>query len=260
MLNHRFILNFTKYRFLLFELVKKDISVRYRGSFLGILWSFLNPLFQMIVLVIVFGYFFGRDTPNFPIYVLTGRLGFAFFSSATRGAMNSIRRGAGIMKKIYIPKYIYALSSVFTETVTLLLSMIVLVLVMIATNCPFSIYNLTAAIPLFFLFIFTIGCGLILAALNVYFKDTAYLYGVFTQLLMYGCAIFFPISILPEKYQLIFYANPVFCAISGFRDSVLYGTFPDILPLVYLIIVSFIALGAGILIFYKTQDNFILKL
>ena len=260
MLEHRFISNFTKYRFLLLELVKRDISVKYRGSFLGIFWSFLNPLLQTIVMVVVFGYLFGRDIPNFPIYVLIGRLGFAFFSSATKGAMNSIKRGSSIMKKIYIPKYTYALSSILSETVTLLLSMVILVLAMIATNCPFSIYNISAILPVFFLFIFTIGCGLMLASINVYFKDMAYLYGVFTQLLMYACAIFYPISILPESYHILFYANPVFCAISGFRDAILYGTFPEILPLVYLIIISFITLVVGIIIFYKTQDKFILHI
>ena len=260
MFKHRFILNFTKYRFLLLELVKRDVFVKYRGSVLGIFWSFLNPLFQTIVMVVVFGFIFGRNTPNFPIYVLTGRLGFSFFSSATKGAMSSIKRGSSIMKKIYIPKYVYPLSSILSETVTLMLSMIILVLAMFFTNCPFSVYNIFAIVPLFFLFIFTMGCGLILASINVYFKDMAYLYKVFTQLLMYGCAIFYPISLLPEKYQYVFYLNPVYCAISGFRDAILTGTFPDISVLIYLIIVSIVALVIGIIVFYKTQDRFILHI
>ncbi|MCL2115090.1 MAG: ABC transporter permease [Methanobrevibacter sp.] len=260
MLEHRFIANFTKYRFLLVELVKRDVFVKYRGSTLGILWSFLNPLLQTIVMVFVFGFLFGRNTPNFPIYVLTGRLGFSFFSAATKGAMNSIRKGSSIMKKIYIPKYVYPLSTILSETVTLLLSMIILALAMFFTNCPFSIYNLSAVLPLFFLFIFTIGCGLILASVNVYFKDMTYLYGVFTQLLMYGCAIFYPITIIPEKYTIIFYANPVFCAISGFRDAILLGTFPNLNVLLYLVIISILTFVTGIIVFYKTQDKFILHI
>ncbi|GAB4318077.1 MAG: ABC transporter permease [Methanobacteriaceae archaeon] len=258
MLEHRFIKNFTKYRFLLFELVKRDITVKYRGSVLGIFWSFLNPLLNMLVMVLVFGTFFGRDTPNFPIYVLTGYLIFSFFSAATKLAMNSIRRGAPIIKKMYIPKYIYALSSILSETINLFISMIVLVLVMIATGCPFSIYNLTGIIPIFLLFIFTIGCGLVLASINVFFRDIRYLYNVFTRLLMYGCAIFYPITIIPEKYIFIFYANPVFAAISGLRDSILYGTIPNTWVLLYLSGVSAFALIIGILVFYKTQDKFIL--
>lgn len=260
MLNHRFITNFANYRFLLVELVKRDISVKYRGSALGIVWSFLNPLLHMIVLAIVFGTFFGKEIPYFPVYVLTGRLAFSFFSTSTKRSMNSIKSGASIIKKIYVPKYIYALSSVLSETVNLIISMVILILVMIAVGCPFSFFNLACILPLFLLFIFTIGCGLILAAINVFFKDVKYLYGVFTTLLMYSCAIFYSINIIPEKYALIFYANPVYCAISGFRDAILYQTFPDLNILLYLTIVSILALVVGIVVFYKTQDKFILHI
>lgn len=260
MLNHRFINNFTKYRFLLVELIKRDMFVKYKGSVLGIFWSFLNPLLQMIILVLVFGYFFGKDIPYFPVYVLTGRLLYAFFSSATKRAMTSIRGGAAIMKKVYVPKYIYVLSSVFSELVTLFISMIILLGVMIIINCPFRLVNLYSLVPIFLLLVFTIGCGLILAPAYVYFKDMKYLYNVFTQLLMYGCAIFFPISILPAKFQTIFYLNPVFVAISGLRDAIIYGKIQPLDQTLYLAISAIAALMIGVLIFYKTQDEFILKI
>jgi len=242
------------------ELVKRDITVKYRGSVLGIFWSFLNPLLNMIVLTIVFGTFFGGDIPNFPIYVLTGYLIFSFFSAATKLSMTSIKRGAPILKKMYVPKYIYALAAISSETINLFISMIVLALVMIATGFSFSIINLAGIIPIFFLFLFTLGCGLILATVNVFFKDTKYLYGVFTRLLMYACAIFYPITILPEDYSFIFYANPVYCAISGLRDSILYGIFPNTSLLLYLIVISILTLIIGIFVFYKSQDKFILHI
>lgn len=260
MLNHRFINNFTKYRFLLVELVKRDMFLKYRGSVLGIFWSFLSPLFQMTILVLVFGYFFGRDIPYFPVYVLIGRLIYAFFSSATKRSMNSIKNGSAIMKKIYVPKYIYVLSSVFSELITLFISMIILVGVMIVINCPFSLVNLYALVPVFLILIFTIGCGLILAPAYIYFKDMKYLYNIFTQLLMYGCAIFFPVSIVPAKYQAVFYLNPVFVAINGFREAILYGRIQPLDQTLFLLISALIALLIGILIFYKTQDEFILKI
>jgi len=212
----------------------------------------------MIVLTLIFGFIFGREIPYFPVYLLTGRLAFAFFSTGTKRAMNSIKSGSAIIKKIYVPKYIYALSTILSETVNLLISMIVLVGVMIAIGCPFSFYNLTAIFPLFLLFVFTIGCGLILASLNVFFRDVKYLYGVFTVLLMYASAIFYPISIIPKEYSFVFQINPVYCAISGFRDSILYGTFPNLSTLFFLAIVSILAFVVGIIIFYKTQDKFIL--
>lgn len=260
MIEHRFITNFTKYRFLLIELVKRDIFVKYKGSVLGILWSFLNPLFQMIILAAVFGFFFGKDIPFFPIYVLIGRLLYAFFSSATKRSMNSIRKGSAIMKKIYVPKYIYVLSSIISEFITLLISTIILVAVMIVVQCPFNIINLYAAVPILLLVIFAIGCGLILAPAYIYFKDVKYLYGIFTQLLMYGCAIFFPITIVPAQYQFIFYLNPVYVAISGFREAIIFGTIQNIDLTLYLGACALVTLMIGIIIFYKTQDEFILKL
>ena len=268
MLEHRFITNFTKYRFLLIELVKRDISVKYRGSALGLLWSLLNPLLTMIVIATVFEFFFGPYIEYFPVYVLTGRLAFSFFSVSTKSAMNSIKSGSAIIKKIYVPKYIYALAGVLSEAINLIISMIVLVGVMIAIGCPFSIYNLACIIPLFFLFIFAIGCGLVLASANVFFKDVKYLYGVFTILLMYASAIFYPLSRIPDNLLIFFYANPVYCAISGFRDAILGpigpthtgAMFPDIGLLLYLAIVSVLALVIGIYVFYKTQDKFILHI
>jgi lipopolysaccharide transport system permease protein len=157
---------------------------------------------------------------------------------------------------------------VLSEAINLLISMIALLGVMIAIGCPFSFYNLACLLPLFLLFIFAIGCGLILASANVFFKDVKYLYGVFTTLLMYSCAIFYPISMIPEKYHIIYYANPVYCAISGFRDAILGSIgstftgaiFPDIYVLLYLAIISILTLIIGIIVFYKTQDKFILHI
>lgn len=260
MFNHRFIANFTKYKFLLIELVKRDISVKYRGSSLGLLWSVLNPLLNMIVLVIVFGFLFGADIPHFPVYVLIGRLVYAFFSAGTKSAMSSIKKGSSIIKKIYVPKYIYALSGILSELVTLAISMVLLIAVMIVTNCPFSIYNIACVIPLFLLLIFTVGCGLILASINVFYNDIQYLYGVFTTLLMYGCAIFYPTTIMPQQYQFVFFLNPVFCAINGVRDTILLQSFPNIGSMLYLAVSAIIVLIVGIIVFYKKQDKFILHI
>ena len=103
----RVINNFKKFRFLMFELVKKDIKLKYRRSYLGILWTLLEPLLTMIVLTVVFSGFYGKSDRAFPIYVLSGRLLYSFFSSGTKAACKSIRSNASIIKKVYVPKYIY---------------------------------------------------------------------------------------------------------------------------------------------------------
>lgn len=258
---HRFFVNFSKYRFLLTELVKKDIKVKYKDSILGLFWSFLNPLLTMIVLVLVFGFLFGgrgSGIPNFAIYVLIGRLSLDLFTKGTKSAMNAIRRNKNIIKKLYVPKYMFVLAAIISELINFLISLVVLIMVMIVTQNPFAWIDLISFIPVLFLFIFTIGAGLILATATSFFTDIKYLFDVFTMLLMYGSAVFYPINIIPEKYQLVFYLNPVYVAIEGFRDAILYQRFPKTEPLIYLIGISFAALIIGLIIFYKYQDEFIL--
>ena len=255
---HRFIVNFSKYRFLLLELVKRDIKIKYRRSVLGIFWSFLNPLLMMVVLTIIFSTFFGSNIVNYPVYLLTGRLVFDFYSQGSKAAMTSIRKNASIIKKVYVPKYMYSLGVILSSFVTFLLSLIVLFGVMLVTNAPFTIYILFTILPILLLLMLTIGAGLILATVTVFFRDIEHLYGVFTTLLMYGSAIFYPIDIVPENYRFLFELNPVYCVISLCRDSFVYGRIFDMNTLLYVAVVSVVMLVLGILLFYKYQDKFIL--
>ena len=123
----RYMKNFFRYKNLLFELVKKNIKLKYRRSYLGILWTLIEPLLTMMVLTLVFGTFFGNDDPQYPVYILCGRLLYTFFSSASKAGLKSISGNAAMIKKVYVPKYIYVLSSVISNFVTFLISLIVLV-------------------------------------------------------------------------------------------------------------------------------------
>lgn len=256
--NHRFLINFNKYKYLLSELVKRDIKIKYRRSVIGIFWSFLNPLLTMIVLTIIFSTIFSMDIENFPVYFLTGKIVFDLYAQGTNAAMRSIRANASIIKKIYVPKYMYGLSGVLSSFVTFLLSLIVLFLVMIVTNADFTVYILMSVLPIFLLLIFTIGIGLILATLTVFFRDIEHLYSVFITLLMYGSAIFYPIEIIPESYRWLLELNPVYAFISLCRDSFLYGRMLDPITLLYCSICAVIALVLGIFLFYRYQKKFIL--
>ena len=106
------IANFLKYRFLLKELVKKGVKLKYRRSYLGIIWTLLEPLLTMIVLAVVFGTLFGNTDKTFPVYILTGRLLFSFFQQGTNGALKSIQSNAAQIKKVYVPKYLYPLANI----------------------------------------------------------------------------------------------------------------------------------------------------
>jgi lipopolysaccharide transport system permease protein len=256
--NHRFFANFKKYNFLLRELVKRDIKIKYRRSVLGIFWSFLEPLLSMVVLTIIFSTFFQRAIPNFPVYYLTGILVYQFFSEGTNGAMRSIKSSSSIIKTMYVPKYMYSLSSILSSFVTFLLSLVVLFIVMLATHVDFTIYMILAVLPFVALLLLTIGMGLIVATINVFFRDMEHLYGVFLMMLMWAMPIFYPANIVPESFRFIQYCNPLYAVISCCRSSFLYGAVYDPMQLLFAMVSGVVALIIGIALFYKYQDRFIL--
>ena len=236
-------------KFLLKELVKKDLTSKYKDSIIGILWSFFNPLLIMLVFTAIFSMLFSKDIANYPVYLLSGRIIFDFFNSSTKGAMNSIRRNGSLLKKIYVPKYMFVLSSVLYEFINFLISVLILFGVMIITHASFSITILYAVIPLGFLLLLAMGIGLILSVFNTYFSDVGYLYNVFTLVLMYACALFYPMEIVPAKVQIVFTLNPVYSAISCFRECVCYGIAPNLGVLAYLAVFSISTFLIGIILF-----------
>ena len=253
--------NFTKYNNLLRELVKKNIKLKYRRSYLGILWTLIEPLLQMIVLTIVFGSFFHRGTKQFPVYVLTGRLLFAFFQSATKSGLKAVSGNASMIKKVYVPKYIYVVSSVLSNFLIFLISLLVLVGVSIVLQVQPTIYILQAVFSLLILFVMTLGTSLILSTLSVFFRDVEYIWGVVCMLIMYASAIFYPVDrIINGGNGWVFNCNPVYMCIANFRNSVLYGLPMDMNYLVTSSVISVVLLIVGIILFYKKQDEFILYL
>ena len=206
----QYIKYFTKFRFLLMELVIKGIKLKYRRSYLGIIWTLLEPLLTMMVLVLVFGTFFGKDDPTFPVYVLTGRLLYSFFSTGTKTAMRSVRQNAAMIKKVYVPKYMYPLSTVIYEYVIFLISLIVLFVVSIVLKVEPTVYLIQAVVPLILVFILTLGVGLILSTVAVFFRDMEYIWSVALMLIMYTCAIFYqPDRVINTGNGWVFKINPL---------------------------------------------------
>jgi len=214
----------------------------------------------MIVMTIIFAFIFKRAIPNFPVYYLIGRIAFMFFQTGTTGAMKSIIGNANILKTVYVPKYLYALANVLSAFVTFLLSLIILFAVMVLTNVQFTIYVIFASLPVLILIILTIGVGLILATVTVFFRDMEHLWGVFTMILMYASAIFYPASIIPEKYQIILTINPIYAIISCLRSVLLDGQLYDPATLLFAAASAIISLVVGMAIFYKYQNKFLLYL
>lgn len=256
----QYIQNFLKFQPLLKELVARDIKIKYRRSVLGVLWTLLNPLFMMIVLSVVFSNLFKFDIENFPLYLLSGQVIFNFFNDTTTSSMGAIISNGSLIKKIYVPKYLFVLSRVFSSFINLMASFTALMLVMVAMRVEMNWTVVFVPIPLLFLVGFSLGIGLILAAITVKFRDIMHLYSVFTTALMYLTPMIYPMSILPDWLSPIVKANPVTNILLMFRDVMLNGNFPNILGILIAFIETALALGVGLYVFYKNQDQFILNI
>lgn len=196
-----YIQNFIKFQPLLRELVSRDIKIKYRRSVLGVLWTLLNPLCMMIVLSLVFSNIFKFRVENFPLYLLSGQIIFNFFSDATTSAMSAVINNAALIKKVYMPKYLFVISRVFSSFINLLASFTALLVVMIATRAELHWKVVFAVIPLGFIVVFSLGVGLLLSALVVKFRDIMHLYSVFITALLYLTPVIYPMSSLPYWMQ-----------------------------------------------------------
>lgn len=249
---------FKQYTPLLKELVLRDLKIQYRRSFLGYLWSLLNPLLMMMVQVIIFSRLFQSSINNFPLYVICGNALFAFFSTASSDAMHSIIWNGSLIRKVYIPKYIFPISRVMSAFVTLIFNLVAIVIVMIFTRQPFFWTQLLFPIPLFLLFIFTCGMSLLLSALNVYFRDIEHIYGILIMAWTYASCLFYPADIIPSEWHFVITFNPMYHIINIFRCMIMWQQVGPVNTWLGAAISSIIMLMIGLLAFRRAQKNFIL--
>lgn len=257
---YKYLRNFMKYKDLMFELIKKDIKLKYRNSLLGIIWSVLNPLLFMLVLTVIFSNLFSNSIEHFAMYVLTGRLIYGCFSDTTNSAMQSLVFNASLIKKIYVPKYYFPLSKILSSYINSLLAMFSIIPIMILSGIHFTWINLAILFPLFYLLLFSIGIGLILSTVYVFFRDIQHIYSLALVFVMYTSAIFYPSDIIPEHYINIIQLNPIFLIIEMFREVLMYQTLPSIGSNLFCLIYSLLYVAVGLILFYKKQDKFIFYL
>jgi ABC-2 type transport system permease protein len=255
---NNYIQNFIKYRHLLKELVIRDIKVKYKRSILGLLWTLLNPLFTMIVLSIVFSNIFQNNIENYPVYFIVGQVMFTFFSESTSMAMESIIGNSQLIKKVYIPKYIFPLSKVLSTFVNLLFALIAVILVVLVMKIKITIAIIFSPLALIYILIFSMGIGLILASINAFFRDMRHLYGVMLTAWMYLTPVFYPMNIIPKQYLGIVQANPLVYMIEYFRECMLYGIIPSLSLNLTCLAIGVVTLIIGLIVFYRSQDRFIL--
>lgn len=250
---------FWHYRDLLMHLVSKDLKLKYRRSFLGYLWSILNPLLIMIVISIVFSTMFQRNIQNYPLYLFTGQMLFNFMNQSTHSALSAINTNGALIKKAYVPKYIFVFAKITSGMVDLVFSMGALVIVMIFTGAGFSWSNLLFPVVLLQLYVFCIGLGLYLAQANVFFRDITYIYNAVTTAWMYLTPIFYPAEALPEQVRwFVEHLNPMYFYVAQFRDIIYNQQLPDGMQLLAGIGSALLMLLIGTRCFVKNQDRFIL--
>lgn len=245
-----------EYQFLLEELTKRDFRKKYKRTVLGVFWSVLSPLLTLLVMKLVFTNFFGRNTEFYTTYLFAGNLIFSYFRESTTLGMSALMNNADIFSKVNITKYMFVLSSNISSLINFMVTLVVFFIFAAIDGITFSWRFLVLIYPTVCLLIFNVGVGLILSAMYVFFRDTQYLYSVFTLLLMYLSAIFYQVTSFPLNIQRLFLLNPVYVFIKYYRVIVIDGNIPslafNLLPLLWAVV----AMVIGGLIYKKNNQRF----
>ncbi len=247
--------NRRQYLYVMQELTSREIKRKYARSYLGIIWSVLNPLLTMAVLSALFSTMFRRSIENFPIYYLTGYIIWQLYSEATRASMTVLVDNKNLLIKTKIPKIVFVMSRAYTSLTNFFFSCIAYALMLaifrIAPNWTwlFFFYDLLI------IMLFSIGVGAILSIMYVFFADIKHLYSVILTLLMYMSAIFYPVDRLPDVMKVVLYYNPIYLFIYIMRAAVMDGQIPDTIVLIKATLFAVIFFAAGIITFNKKQND-----
>lgn len=244
-------------RFMFEELVKRDFKKKYKRTVLGMGWSVLSPLLTLLVMRLVFTRFFGRNMAHYTTYLFAGNLVFSYFKEQTSGGMYSLMSNAHIFTKINVPKYMFLIAKCVSAVINFALTLVVFFIFVVIDKVSFSPTMFAVIYPIITLTMFNIGVGMILSALYVFFRDTQYLYDVFTLLLMYVSAIFYTVDNFPLWIQRVFLLNPVYCNIKYVRVVVLDGNLPSLPYHLLLLGYGAVALLIGGIVYKKCNQKFL---
>lgn len=250
-------LELVNYKDLLINLVVRNITVRYKRSVLGILWTMINPLVNTLVMTIVFSTLFRFSTKDYVIYFLAGIQLWNFFSQSTILSCKCISTNGDLLKKVYIPKAIFVLAVVLSELINFSLAMVPLLILL-----PFFGKGTLPAliflpIPLLIAVVFTLGISFILAAATVFFYDIGDTYQLLVMPWLYLTPIIYPLEIIPDNFLPIIKLNPMYYIVECFRAPIYQGQIPDLHHLFWAALPAVIILVIGYKIFSDWSDEFI---
>jgi ABC-2 type transport system permease protein len=245
------------YRYMIASLVRKDLRGRYKGSVLGFLWTFINPLFQLIIYSFVFSVILRAGIDKFYLFLSVALIPWIFFSSSMTGGSTSILAHGSMVNKIYFPREVLPIAYVTSCFVNMLYSFIVIVVVIIIARVPIN------PIALLFLpavmaieYILALAVAFISSSVTVYFRDLEHILGIVSMAWMYLTPIMYPLDMVPEKYQTLFQLNPMTPVIMAYRDILYSGQIPKMATLVQALLSGVVLLIIGMLVFNKLKKHF----
>lgn len=244
------------YRQLLKSNVRKEIRGKYKGSFLGVLWSFVNPLLTTLVYAIVFPFILRGGQEHYTTFIVIAILPWSWFTTVISQGTNTILSNGGIIKKVYFPREILPLSIAVSGLINFLISCIIILIFLLCSGIGFSFYILLLPIIVIIQFILSFSIILITSSIDVYVRDLEYIINFFISMLFYATPILYSMEMFPKKVQVLLHLNPMATLIESYRNIFFYQKIPNMSGLLFAFIFSLILLLIGIKVFKKLEKGF----
>ena len=246
-----------RYLDLLHNLVSRAIKQRYKRSVLGFAWTMLNPLLSMVILSVVFSAVFGTVVPNYPLFVIIGLLAWNLFSLGSTQGLASIVDSGALIRKVAVPKEMFPLAAVGANLVNFLLSMVPLLLVILVMRVRITWAVLWVPLGVVLIGLFTLGVALLLATMNVFFRDVRYFYEAGLLAWFYGTPVFYPIDVLSPRARIVIQWNPLYVLVDVFRTPIYAGTAPSAVNVATATIEAVGMMALGWYVFRRHQARFV---
>ncbi|MBN1264371.1 MAG: ABC transporter permease [Anaerolineales bacterium] len=245
-----------QYKEMIASLVRQSLRTRYRGSFLGFLWTFVNPLMQLVVYSIVFSVVMRIEIDNFAMYLFIGLIPWIFFANALRESSVCILNNDNLIKKIYFPRAVLPVSVVLAGFINMMLGFVIVIAMLLLTGLGLSLEIVYLPVVLAVELVLSTGIALWVSSLTVYFRDLEHMLEVVTMVWFYLTPIVYNVELIPERWQPLFRLNPMYALIQEYRNVLFFQTGLDAGNLVYPAVLSVLLLFSGVLVFEKLQRNF----
>jgi ABC-2 type transport system permease protein len=246
-----------QYHELIGALALQDLRVRYKNSILGFFWALLNPLFMMLILSVVFSKILRVQIDHYAIFMLSALLPWTLFTQALTYSAESMVRHAHLLKKMGIAKSVFPVAAVLANIINFAFSMVPLLILVVALRFPLHWTWIYLPIPFIGLLLFSLGCGLFVAAANVFFRDVAHIIEIVMQGWFYLSPVIYSIDFVPRRYQWLYHLNPIIYSLNGFRMAIYYGELPTLQSVGMTLGVGLFALVLGYSFFHRYQDSFV---